>query len=497
MLDLISTADFKSLIVFLTTFLIVYLNTRRPSAVPPGPALWPVIGNVLSLAGGPVIQLEKLRFKYGDVIGLYIGSSLTIVVNGYDAVKEVLVKRGRAFSWRPETNYIMNCLPVKCMGFANGETWKGNKRFAMDAIQRLCFDRRSAGIEVKVNEELSFFVEKLKSGPETVDIGNDINLSIANVMWAIIFGRRCGYEDDKMRWYLARCDIRSKTWMRNRLLVDCFPFLTSLPNVNAIDLKSEEWSKELREFFKSRFLEVDDEFAEDGETCFVHMLVTRVRAEGFSSLRQAFADDSGRCLVAHELLIAGSETTATTIKWILMYLIREPHIQDKAREEIDRVLGRDETVSVQHRKHMPFIEAVVMEGLRLSHAVPLAVPHSVQHETTLRGFIIPKNTSVLVNLASVLKDPRVYPDPDIYRPERFLSDDGKAVVVPEEFVPFSKGPRSCPGESLARIELFMYITTLLQKFYFRCPDGQPLPEIDGIMGLTYQPKPYKIKIIPR
>ena len=98
---------------------------------------------------------------------------------------------------------------------------------------------------------------------------------------------------------------------------------------------------------------------------------------------------------------------------------------------------------------------------------------------------------------SVLKDPALFPEPDAFKPEKILDKDGDLVVIPDEFIPFSKGSRSCPGESLARLELFLYINTLSQKFQFHCPDGQSLPEVKGILGLTYKPKPYEVEIVPR
>ena len=132
----------------------------------------------------------------------------------------------------------------------------------------------------------------------------------------------------------------------------------------------------------------------------------------------------------------------------------------------------------------------------MSNVAPLAVPHAVHDDVMFRGYFIPKDSTVLINLNSILKDPEIFPDPDSFRPSRFLDEEGR-LKVPKEFIPFSIGRRSCLGESLARMELFLYVTTLLQRFSVQSPASYPLPKIDGHLGMTYSPFPFLIEVIER
>ena len=132
-----------------------------------------------------------------------------------------------------------------------------------------------------------------------------------------------------------------------------------------------------------------------------------------------------------DLTIAGSDTTATTISWILLYLLHYPEVETGLNQENDDVIGRD-------RPDLPYMEVTtILEALRIAPPAPVTIPHSVTHDVTYKGFHIRKDTVIFANLHSVLMDPEIWPEPEIFRPERFLSDDQRAVIIPQQFIPFS------------------------------------------------------------
>ncbi|XP_078697832.1 cytochrome P450 2D9-like [Branchiostoma floridae x Branchiostoma belcheri] len=94
-------------------------------------------------------------------------------------------------------------------------------------------------------------------------------------------------------------------------------------------------------------------------------------------------------------------------------------------------------------------------------------------------------------------DPAYWPDPDRFDPGRFLDAEGNVINKPESFMPFLGGRRVCLGEQLARMELFLFFSTLLQSFTFKTPDGAPPPPTDGVLGTTLAPHPFKLCAIPR
>ena len=143
---------------------------------------------------------------------------------------------------------------------------------------------------------------------------------------------------------------------------------------------------------------------------------------------------------------------------------------------------------------MPYTEAFIMELLRMAPVLPVGVLHRTMDDIEFHGYFIPKGTTVLANLYSTHHDPEVFPNPESFRPERFLSEDGKSLGRKNEsLIPFSIGKRVCLGEAFARDQLFLFITSLVQQFRITADPGTPQPSLEGILGkLTLQPQPYSV-----
>lgn len=197
-----------------------------------------------------------------------------------------------------------------------------------------------------------------------------------------------------------------------------------------------------------------------------------------------------------DLFIAGTDTTTNSVLWILLYMVLYPDIQDRMQAEIDEVVGTQRVLSLTDKGSLPFTEATIMEVQRMTVAVPLAIPHMASETTEFRGYTIPKGTVIVPNLWSVHRDPALWDDPDSFNPGRFLDDEGK-LLRKECFIPFGIGRRVCMGEQLAKMELFLTVTILLQAFRFRLPEGTPPPSLHGRFGLTLAPCPYTVCVSPR
>ncbi|XP_066279166.1 uncharacterized protein [Branchiostoma lanceolatum] len=168
---------------------------------------------------------------------------------------------------------------------------------------------------------------------------------------------------------------------------------------------------------------------------------------------------------------------------------------DKVHQEIDNTIGHDVTPSISHRSLLPYTEAVITEVMRINPIAATGALHNTSNDTTLFGYDIPKDTAVFPNLWAVLHDPEVYPDPDVFKPERFL-DDSK-FKKGDTFIPFSLGRRACLGEQLARMELFLFFTSLMQHFTFKLPEGAALPSTRGKAGITNNAEDFDLCAIPR
>lgn len=498
MIEEIILKNCNSVTIFVILLIVVLwiVVAKRPKNAPPGPCVFPILGNIPSLISrDPVAKFSKLRKTYGDIYGLYIGKDFTVILNGYDVIHDALVKKGDVFSKRPRSEFHQLMFKEPGIVFANGKPWKENRKFTQHALNEFGYGWTEKTMEERINEEIGHFVDRIRMFEQPFDISETVNLSVANVIAGILFGQRCEYDDPHFVACLHSVGEAAKLFARSGLLMSCLPCLKKLPG----DFLSLEKIQQVRKKPKDFLINVckrHSETYDNGKKRHVLDMyrkeISRQKENGGDIM---FTEDTMRVLMG-ELLSAGSETTATCIIWIILYLIRNPDIQSRLQDDIDNVIGRKRPPVLTDKIKLPFLEATILEGLRIAPVAPLSVPHAVHDNVVFRGFTIPKETTVLVNLHSVLKDPTVWDDPDCFRPERFLNDEGK-VSVPDEFIPFSIGRRACLGESLARMELFLYTATLLQKFKLLSADEGLLPSEKGHLGMTYSPCPFKIRLKER
>nr|XP_008121343.2 PREDICTED: putative inactive cytochrome P450 2G1 [Anolis carolinensis] len=177
--------------------------------------------------------------------------------------------------------------------------------------------------------------------------------------------------------------------------------------------------------------------------------------------------------------------------------MKYPEVQAKVHEEIDRVIGHNRIPNSEDRRQMPYTDAVIHEVQRVSDLVPMSVAHMVTCDTEFRGYFIPKGMEVWPVLSTVLHDPTMFKSPSVFNPENYLDENG-CFKKNDAFVPFSSGKRICLGESLARMELFLFFTIILQSFQLKPlvppEDLDPTPLENGFLTV---PPFYHLSIIPR
>jgi cytochrome P450 len=210
-------------------------------------------------------------------------------------------------------------------------------------------------------------------------------------------------------------------------------------------------------------------------------------------------DESGKKLSDDEILMilgdviqAGTDTSASTVEWLIALLVNNPRIQDKMHEELDRVVGKDRLMTSEDQ--LPYLEATLRETMRVKPVGPLGVPHRTVADAVVAGYQIPQNTQILYNLANVLRNPDIWKNPHEFDPDRFLNQNISPLGSDERMVPFGTGRRVCPGNAFAMHELFLWVGRLLQCFSFSAPAPVSLKEN---FGLTLQPNQFDIKVTLR
>ncbi|NXT77592.1 CP2DK protein, partial [Zapornia atra] len=450
----------------------------------------------------------QLHKKFGNVFNLQNCWTNLVVLNGYKTVKEALVHQSEDFADRPyfpvyeHLGYSHKsegkAPDISCSSIIPGivvarygHVWKELRKFTFSTLRNFGMGKKS--LEDRVIEEAGFLCSAINSEEgHPFDLRFLVNNAVCNVICTTIYGDRFNYGDETFKKLLRVFEnsLNDEAGFLPQLL-NVVPILLRIPGVPQKVFRGQ---KELMDFIDvliHKHMETwNPAYTRDFTDAFLKEMEKGKVAEesgfNYNNLR----------LVTADLFIAGSETTSTTLRWAFLYMLLHPEIQSKVQAEIDKVIGRERSPAMKDQASMPYTSAVIHEVQRYGDIVPLTLPHMTYRDTKLQGFFIPKGTTIIANLSSVLKDEAVWEKPNEFYPEHFLDAKGQ-FVKPEAFLPFSAGRRACLGEQLARMELFIFFTTLLQKFTFVLPEDQPRPREDGHFTLTNAPHPYQLQAIPR
>eukprot|EP00249_Psilotum_nudum_P006525 c19846_g2_i1 orf=1-714(-) len=143
-----------------------------------------------------------------------------------------------------------------------------------------------------------------------------------------------------------------------------------------------------------------------------------------------------------ELMVGGTDTASSTLEWGLAEMVANPDIQQKAYEEIISVVGQDKLVMEEHLDRLPYLQAIVKETLRKNGPAVLSAPHATTEDCKLMGYNIPGNTQVLINQYAIMNDPKLWHDPEVFRPERYMNSESQEKQP--ACTPFGSGRRICP-----------------------------------------------------
>ena len=177
-----------------------------------------------------------------------------------------------------------------------------------------------------------------------------------------------------------------------------------------------------------------------------------------------------------DVVIAGSDTTSSTMAWFILHMVLYHYVQEKIHNEVKRVVGEDLSPRWQDVKNMPYLQATICEVMRRSSTVPVAVANAMRN-TSIGGFHIPKGTLVLLDLWQINHDGKEWSQPEEFKPERFLDAEENFVGWNKfnSFLPFGLGRRECAGIAFAKIMLFTFAATLLHHLRFELPEGDVKP----------------------
>ncbi|KAJ3991490.1 cytochrome P450 [Lentinula boryana] len=435
--------------------------------LPPGPKGLPVLGNILQLGAGSQIWLtfDRWKYKYGLIMYLNMVGQNIIVLNTQAAATELLEQQLAIYSDRP-TNVVAEYLGSQLsMPFA-----RYGKTFVRSPL--VWQSMRRAGHAV-LNAQVSALYQPVQI-EEAVILAHNLLYDtssplLTKINWYVNANRiPFKLSDTSDHLHLTSDPLETLRNIAHRFtnamypgayLVDILPILDYLPAMLAKWKRDAQKDfKQISDMFQRYFHDAMQNDPQRSSLC-VRLAEDQV-AEGLIDAEKAWVAG-----------VAALETTSTTLMLFLYAIVLHPNVQEFAQLEIDRVIGRSRNPTFSDIADLPYVRAIVKEVLRWQPAIPLAVPHIVMQDDWYEGYFIPKgipNASGKPQL-SMNRGRDVYsPDPDQFRPERFLQQLKKGAVsalrqeyeVNDGHYAYGFGRRACIGRHVADNALFINICTM-------------------------------------
>ncbi|KAH9051252.1 cytochrome P450 [Lactarius vividus] len=473
----------------LSTFLYILFafrdhRRRRGFPYPPGPTPLPLIGNLRDVPmRSPWVGYAKMSKKYGDIISFQVLGEVVVVLNSSKAIRDLFDKRGELYADRnpfpifdPELLDVVWMLPMA----RAGNYWREGRKLIERSFRpgAPALDRRL--IEERVHVYLGWLLAKPK------DFREHIHYLQGGLLVRLSYGYDLKENDDMLYPPKRVGDIMKQFFAPGTALVNHFPILKRLPSWVPL-FKYEPLASESRE------------------------LVRRMKDEPLNFVRKSMRDGTGIPSIASEylqdidrlsgaehqraeedikdvlgsLFQAGADTacvlpipTVAAMSSLFLALVLYPEVQKRAQAELDSVLSRDRLPTYEDRPRLPYIDAMTKEIMRWHIVAPLGVAHSPTEDDFYKGYFIPKGAMVIANSWGVLHDPELYPDPEAFKPERFLDKDGNFCDDPLIPLAFGAGRRHCPGRHFVDTILFVQTASMLSVFNVtkaKDKDGNEIP----------------------
>ncbi|XP_063042373.1 cytochrome P450 2K1-like [Engraulis encrasicolus] len=482
------------LCVVLVSLCVKSPSKTRHGKEPPSPARLPLLGNLLQLdLNRPDEGLCELSKKHGNVFTVHFGPKKVLVLAGYKTVKEALVNYAEKFGDRDITPLFHDCNKGKGIMLANGECWKEMRRFAISKLRDFGMGKKA--IEQKIQEEIQYLMEVFQQhNGAAFDTSRPVNYASSNIICSILYGQRFDNADPEFKAHVDSAnDIVTILGYASIQIYNICPWLRPvlwywrvlMNKVNQDHDRIRQYSRDLKETLNPR-------------QCrgFVDAFLTRMLSVEAKGQKDPLFHEDNLVYVVGNLFAAGTDTTGATICWAMLLMAKYPLIQARVHAELEREIG-GRVPAAEDRKRLPYTDAVIHEIQRVASVVPIS-PHVTSCDVTFQGYFIEKGTSVIPLLTSVLRDEEEWERPHSFYPEHFLDGNGR-FVKRDAFLAFSAGRRVCLGEGLARMELFLFFTTLLQRFCFEPPAGVSEEQLDltPAVGFTLTPSPHKLRAILR
>ncbi|KAH7850062.1 hypothetical protein Vadar_027280 [Vaccinium darrowii] len=490
---------FSSIAFFLFLFLLKLQQRKSPQRnPPPTPPSLPILGH-LHLIKEPVHRtLENLSKKYGPIFTLRFGSQPVLILSSPSAVEDLFSKNDLIFANRPRflvgkhLNYNYTTMGAS----SYGDHWRNLRR--LSTLELFSTTKLNSFLGIR-HEEVRSLLKNLfqnsQNGFGKVEMKSRLSELSFNIVMRMVSGKRyfgVEVEDSKeaREFRLLIRDIFELSGSSNP--GDFVPFLRWI-DYGKVEKRMLRTKKKADAFLQGL---IDEKRSTDNQVSEQKAGKTKSMIDSMLELQDSdpeyYSDEiiKGSVLT---MLSAGTDTSSVTIEWAMSLLLNNPKVLDKARAELDVIVGGNRLVDEPDLSKLPYLQNIVNETLRIFPAAPLLVPHESSDDCTIEGYDVARGTMLLVNAWAIHRDPKVWEDPTSFRPERFEGGENQAYRL----IPFGIGRRSCPGAGLANRVVGLALGALIQCFDWE-RIGDELVDLSEGQGLTMpKSKPLEAMCQPR
>ncbi|KAK7681811.1 hypothetical protein QCA50_015158 [Cerrena zonata] len=474
------------------------IGTRGPG-LPPGPPTLPLVGNIHQFPKERLwLRFTEWSREYGGIVSLKIASQTAIIVTSPRIVRDLMDKRGKSLSNRPQMKLADSITDGLNIGFSQGHIWKLQRRAVQSLLSHEACNKH---IPIQKAEAIQFAYDLLK---DPKNFFEHTQRQFASVMLSTIFGTRCPRYENSLasEFFSIERDFDELLAPGAHPPIDVIPILQYVP---------ERWApwkticRDLRrrqQTFYHRLMNACEQRMKNGRNngCFLEDIINNRESMGLS--REMVAYMGGVSLEG------GSNTIATFIHRFILCMMCHPDTQRRGQDEVDKVVGPERMPQMEDIANMPYVQAIIKEVHRFYPTAPLAIPHSNATDESVDGYFIPKDSIVFMNIYGIYHNEELYDEPHTFRPERFLDSEfgTKAdadITGLRSDIHFGSGRRICPGMHLANNAVVMNVLNLLWSFDMTKAKEDirdpfcPITLEDFVPGLTIGPKPFECNIQPR
>jgi 26-hydroxylase len=488
-----------TILIFFITLLLVWIikQIRLNRLYPPGPSGVPLLGMLPRIKKEFHLFLFDLCKTYGGILSLRMGSQLIVVLSDPNTIKKAFAKA--EFAGRPQTEFS-SILGGYGIINSEGQLWRNQRRFLhQQKFGMKHWGSGSTQMESRITDEVLYLltsIEAEKTNP--FNPAPILNCAISNVVCSIIMSTRFHHNDKKFQRFMYLFDEGFRLFTLTGAMA-FIPIMKHLPGIQNTVNEIKKCRDEMLEFVnfivEEHKTKLDSKNPRDLVDSY---LLAMEKAKEDGNLDQVFNSMNPEKQLQQILLdifTAGVETLKTTMQWAMLHMIHNPEIRKKVHAELDSVVGSHRLPCQADMADLPYTRATIYEVMRRSTVIPMGTTHATDRTVELEGHLIPKNTHVIPLLHAVHMDPEVWDQPEEFRPERFLNNEGK-VHKPKQFMPFGSGQRMCLGDSLAEMELQLFFSSIMHVFDLEAPSSE-LPSLQGVTGVTVSPRDFEVNFIAR